>query len=69
LNAATAAQGSGDVAKDAFGEFAPSVPVQVGDRIELWVHYSDATVNLHERMYGIRSGRVEKLLVVDGRGR
>jgi D-serine deaminase-like pyridoxal phosphate-dependent protein len=48
----------------------PSVPVQVGDRIEIWVPYSDATVNLHERMYGIRKGRVEEILVVDGgRGR
>jgi D-serine deaminase-like pyridoxal phosphate-dependent protein len=47
----------------------PSAPVQVGDRIELWVYYSDATVNLHQRMYGIRNGCVEEVFHVDGRGR
>jgi len=35
--------------------------VQIGDKIELWVRYSDATINLHERMYGIRNGQVEKV--------
>jgi D-serine deaminase-like pyridoxal phosphate-dependent protein len=44
----------------------PSAPVQVGDRIEMWVHYSDATVNLHERIYGIRGGLVEEVLRVEG---
>jgi len=41
-------------------------PVDVGDRIEMWVHYSDATVNLYERIYGIRDGRVEEVLRVEG---
>src|SRR5579872_4930614 len=31
---------------------------EVGDLIELWVHYSDATVNLHDRIYGVRNGQV-----------
>ena len=44
----------------------PSSLVQVGDRIEMWVHYSDATVNLHERIYGIRGGYVEEVLRVEG---
>jgi D-serine deaminase-like pyridoxal phosphate-dependent protein len=43
-----------------------SVPVEVGDLIELWAHYSDATVNLHERMYGIRNGMVEEVLKLAG---
>ena len=43
-----------------------STPVDVGDTIELWAHYSDATVNLHERMYGIRSGKVEQILRLQG---
>jgi len=43
-----------------------SDPVDVGDTIEIWVHYSDATVNLHERMYGIRSGMVEEILRLQG---
>lgn len=44
----------------------PLAPVEVGDRIEMWVHYSDATVNLHERIYGIRKGLVEEILRVEG---
>ncbi len=44
-----------------------SAPVQVGDRIELWVRYSDATINLHERMYGVRNGHVEKVFCLSGR--
>jgi len=43
-----------------------SVPVDVGDKIEIWVHYSDATVNLHDRIYGIRDGRVEEIFRVEG---
>jgi len=44
----------------------PAAPVQVGDRIELWVHYSDATVNLHDRIYGMRNERVEEVSKVEG---
>jgi D-serine deaminase-like pyridoxal phosphate-dependent protein len=43
-----------------------SVPLDVGDTMEIWVHYSDATVNLHERMYGIRNGKVEEILRLQG---
>jgi len=43
-----------------------SAPVQVGDRIEMWVHYSDATVSLHERIYAMRGGRVEAILRPEG---
>ncbi len=39
---------------------------EVGDLIELWVHYSDATINLHDRMYGIRNGKVEEILRLQG---
>jgi len=44
----------------------PAAPVQAGDKIELWVHYADATVNLHERLYGIRHGQVETIFRVEG---
>jgi D-serine deaminase-like pyridoxal phosphate-dependent protein len=40
------------------GQVAPAV----GDILEIWVHYSDATINLHDRMYGVRNGRVEEIL-------
>jgi D-serine deaminase-like pyridoxal phosphate-dependent protein len=37
----------------------PTARLEIGQKIELWVHYSDATVNLHHRMYGVRGGEVE----------
>ena len=44
----------------------PKLPVQVGDQLEIWAHYSDATINLHRRMYGMRDGKVEEILVMEG---
>lgn len=44
----------------------PAAPVEVGDKIEIWVHYSDATVNLHDRIYGIRDGQVEEIFRIEG---
>ncbi len=38
---------------------------QVGEKVEIWVHYSDGTVNLHDRMYGIRNGRVEEVIAIE----
>lgn len=38
----------------------------VGEKIEMWVHYSDATINLHNRIYGIRNGMVEEVLHLCG---
>jgi D-serine deaminase-like pyridoxal phosphate-dependent protein len=37
-----------------------------GDIIEIWAQYSDATINLHERMYGIRNGQVEEVFKLEG---
>lgn len=36
-----------------------------GQKVELWVHYSDATVNLHSRMYGVRHGEVEEVFPIE----
>ena len=44
----------------------PSAPVRAGDKIELWVHYADATVSLHDRLYGMRGGQVETVFQVEG---
>lgn len=43
-----------------------AVPVEVGDKIELWVHYHDGTINLHRRAYGIRGGQVEEVFTIEG---
>ena len=39
----------------------PATSIEVGDRLELMVHYLDATISLHDRMYGARRGRVEEV--------
>jgi D-serine deaminase-like pyridoxal phosphate-dependent protein len=44
----------------------PRLPVEVGDQVEIWPCYSDATINLHERMYGLRNGAVEEVLRIEG---
>jgi hypothetical protein len=37
--------------------------------IDIVVGYSDATVLLHETLYGVRNGIVETAWVVQGRGK
>ena len=44
----------------------PTVPLEVDDTVEIWVHYSDATVNLHKRIHGIRNGEVEEIFALEG---
>ncbi len=47
-------------------EFQDSAPsIELGQKMELWVHYSDATVNLHRRMYGVRKGEVETIFEIE----
>lgn len=36
-----------------------------GQKLQLWVHYSDATVNLHSCMYGVRHGNVEEIFGIE----
>jgi D-serine deaminase-like pyridoxal phosphate-dependent protein len=43
----------------------PNFPAQVGDQMEIWAHYSDATVNLHRHMYGLRAGHVEETFLFE----
>jgi D-serine deaminase-like pyridoxal phosphate-dependent protein len=42
----------------------PSTPVSVGDTMEIWVHYLDGTVSLHDRMFGIRNGVVDDVFPI-----
>jgi len=39
--------------------------IDLGDKIEIWVHYHDGTINLHNRMYGIRNGKVEEVFKIE----
>ncbi len=43
----------------------PSLPIQPGDRIELWVEYVDATISRYREMYGVRAGKVEEVLKIE----
>ena len=43
-----------------------SVSLAPGQTVEIWPQYSDATINLHERMYGVRNGEVEEVLQLQG---
>lgn len=43
----------------------PGVHVEVGDKIEIAVHYHDGTINLHRRMYAMRDGEVERVFTIE----
>jgi D-serine deaminase-like pyridoxal phosphate-dependent protein len=43
----------------------PGLNVEVGDKIEIAVHYHDGTIHLHHRMFGIRNGEVERVLSIE----
>ena len=47
----------------------PGESPRVGDKIEIIPGYSDSTVFLHDVLYGIRSGRVETVWPLVGRGK
>ena len=42
-----------------------TVAPELGQKVELWVHYSDATVNLHRQMYGVRNREVETIFQIE----
>ncbi|MBS1597408.1 MAG: alanine racemase [Bacteroidetes bacterium] len=41
-----------------------TINVEVGKNVELSVYYSDGTVNLHRKMYGVRNGMVEEIFEI-----
>jgi len=43
----------------------PAVCVEVGDKIEIWVHFLDQTLGLHDHLYGVRRGEVEEVLKIE----
>jgi D-serine deaminase-like pyridoxal phosphate-dependent protein len=48
---------------------APADAPRVGEHLEFVVGYSDTTVHLHETLYGVRSGRIDAVWPIEGRGR
>lgn len=43
----------------------PALPINVGDKTEIWVNFLDQTLGLHDRLYGIRRGQVEEILKIE----
>jgi D-serine deaminase-like pyridoxal phosphate-dependent protein len=48
---------------DIHGDSSPGI--EIGKKLEVWVQYSDATVNLHSRMYGVRNGEIEEVFRIE----
>ena len=42
-----------------------NITLKIGDRVQLWVRYSDATVNLHSCLYGVRHGEIETVFQIE----
>lgn len=47
----------------------PNNSIQIGDGFDFMVGYTDATLFLHDRLYGIRDGRVEVVWAIQARGK
>jgi len=43
----------------------PSVSIEVGDKLEIWVRFLDQTLGLHDHFYGIRKGEVDEVLKIE----
>jgi D-serine deaminase-like pyridoxal phosphate-dependent protein len=41
------------------------IDVEVGDKVELSIHYHDATIHLHNRIYAMRNGIVERIFIIE----
>jgi D-serine deaminase-like pyridoxal phosphate-dependent protein len=39
--------------------------LEIGQKLELWVRYSDATMNLHTFLHGVRHGQVEEVFRIE----
>lgn len=39
--------------------------LKIGQKIELWVHYGDGTINLHSSLFGVRHGQVEEVFTIE----
>jgi D-serine deaminase-like pyridoxal phosphate-dependent protein len=42
-----------------------SAALTPGQKVQVWVRYSDATVNLHSLMYGVRHGQLEEVFKIE----
>ena len=50
-------------------EFAPPSPLKIGQRLEIIPNHVCPAVNLFDRAYGVRGGKVEREIRIDARGK
>lgn len=50
-------------------EFDPGLGLKVGERLEIIPNHVCPAVNLFDRVYGVRNGRVEREIAIEGRGK
>jgi D-serine deaminase-like pyridoxal phosphate-dependent protein len=43
----------------------PAVPIEVGDKVEMWVCFLDQTLGLHDYLFAVRDGSVEEVLKIE----
>lgn len=43
----------------------PAVAVEIGDKVEISVHYHDGTMQLHHHLFGIRKDRIETVFQIE----
>lgn len=43
--------------------------LKIGDRMEIYPNSANLVVNLHDKMYGVRNGEIERIIPVTGRGK
>ncbi|MGH9511132.1 MAG: alanine racemase [Terriglobales bacterium] len=43
----------------------PSITIEVGDQLEIWVEYLDATISRHRQMYGFRNGNLQEIFEIE----
>ena len=43
--------------------------LRLGDRLEIVPNNATLVINIHEKIYGVRKGKIEKVIPVTGRGK
>ena len=42
-----------------------SCPIEVGEKVEIWVRFLDQTLGLHDHLFAVRNGKLEEILKIE----
>ncbi len=42
-----------------------TLPIEVGEKVEIWVRFLDQTLGLHDHLFAVRNGEVEEMLKIE----